>query len=618
MAGISDAIGKGVGLINIIGGSSEAFVSKATETKEQAKADIGDKIDVQKSIRSEIQVLQGMLIKVKNTSDALMNKDTSAFSQKKAFVTTTDVGNFSDYIRYTTSDDVRVDSTAHNGDTRINIAQIATRSEHIIGGLGVGFHKTNALAIDGTISLGFNGQGNIDIAVTAAQTLDQVLNNINDALVNNPNAVANADGNTLEAFLVPGDNDTAFIEVRSKKTGDNSNITFAWAPALGAAVNAMSSVNNVNGVGAIVDINGVTRHQNSNEFINAVAGVSFTALKVNSAPNQYNTIEVQEDNIKVKKMIIEFGNALNELSYFIAKNDQTSRSHLNDKYRDPYAPLESYNSSESPLRGNAVLEEAKLLWSKFTSKQLHKTGEITSIYDIGMALKPETRDDGVTFDSLVFEDESKFNKMFAENFEDVRALFITSAKITPTVGNVGEMQYITSELSKPIVSGIAGGDLDVAVTYTNGGEVEADNFIITLANGVHVQAKNSTYHAEAAKYYMISFEDTQLEGMKFAVFPKGANLEVDNFTLNYSAGIANIIRSDANQMFGEGGFYGSTIDAGKEVQSQQTRLEEELTRVTKELDTMTSKFESQYKQIAMMDVRAAIDIAMVEKLFETS
>ena len=143
---------------------------------------------------------------------------------------------------------------------------------------------------------------------------------------------------------------------------------------------------------------------------------------------------------------MKFGNALNELSYFIAKNDQTSRSHFNDKYRDPYAPLESYNSSESPLRGNAVLEEAKLLWSKFTSKQLHKTGEITSIHDIGMALKPETRDDGVTFDSLVFEDESKFNKMFAENFEDVRALFITSAKITPTVGNVGEMQYITALL----------------------------------------------------------------------------------------------------------------------------------------------------------------------------
>jgi len=259
MGGISDAIGKGVGLINIIGGSSEAFVSKATETKEQAKTEIGDKIDVQKSISSEIQVLQGMLIKVKNTSDALMNKDTSAFSQKKAFVKTTDVGKFSDYIRYTTSDDVRVDSKAHNGDTRINIAQIATRSEHIIGGLGVGFHKTNALAIDGTISLGFNDQGNIDIAVTAAQTLDQVLNNINHALVNNSNAVANADGNTLEAFLVSGDNDTAFIEVRSKKTGDNSNITFAWAPLPVAAANAMSSVNNVNGVGAIVDINGVTR-----------------------------------------------------------------------------------------------------------------------------------------------------------------------------------------------------------------------------------------------------------------------------------------------------------------------------------------------------------------------
>ena len=613
--GISDAIGKGVGLINIIGGSSEAFVSKATETKEQAKTEIGDKIDVQKSISSEIQVLQDMLKKIKNTSDALMDENTSAFSQKKAFVKTTDVGNFSDYIRYTTSDDVRVDSTAHNGDTRINIAQIATRSEQIIGGVGgAGFNKTDALAMDGTIRLNFNGQGDIDIDVTADQTLDQILNNINHALVNNPNAVANADGNALEAFLILGDNDTAFIEVRSKKTGDNSDITFSWENSL---LILMNSVNNVNGEEAIVDINGVTRHQNSNEFINAVAGVSFTALKVNSAPNQYNTIEVQEDNIKAKKMIIAFGNALNELSYFITKNDQTSRSYLNDKYRDPYAPLESYNSSESPLRGNAVLEEAKLLWSKFTSKQLHKTGEITSIYDIGMALKLETRDDGVTFDSLVFEDESKFNKMFAENFEDVRALFVTSAKITPTVGNVGEMQYVPSVFSKPIVSGIASGDLQVDVTYA-AGVVDANNFQITLADNTVVQATDATYYGGAKPYYMISFEETQLEGMKFAVFPKGANVEIDNFTLNYSAGIANIIRSDANQMFGKGGFYGSTIDAGKEVHSQQTRLEEELTRVTKDLDTMTSKLESQFQQIAMMDVRAAINIAMVEKLFETS
>ena len=106
--------------------------------------------------------------------------------------------------------------------------------------------------------------------------------------------------------------------------------------------------------------------------------------------------------------------------------------------------------------------------------------------------------------------------------------------------------------------------------------------------------------------------------MDFAVYPRGANAETDNFTVNYNAGIATIIRSDANHMFGEGGFSGSTIDAVKEVSSQKTRLEEELTRVTKDLDTMTSKLESQFQQIAMMDVRAAINIAMVEKLFETS
>ncbi|MDP4708439.1 MAG: flagellar filament capping protein FliD [Rickettsiaceae bacterium] len=617
VASLADAMGKGIGLTNIIGGSSEKFVAKATQQKELARTEITDKIEVQESKSSEMQALQGLLYNIKRTADTLMNDDTSAFTQKKAFVKTTDLGNFADYIKYTTSDDVRVDSTAHNGDTRINIEQIATRSEQIIGGVGgAGFHKTNALAMDGTIRLGFNGQGNIDIDVAADQTLDQVLVNINYALVNDGNAAANADGNTLEAFLVSGDNDTAFIEIRSKKTGGNSDITFSWE---NSQLNLMTSVNNVNGVGAIVNINGVTRHQNSNEFINVVPGVSFTALKVNSAPNQYNTIEVQEDNTKAQKMIVEFCNVLNELSYFIAKNSKSSRSHLEDKYRDPYAPLESYNSSESPLRGSAVLEEAKLLWSKFTSKQSYKTGEITSIYDVGMGLKSETREDGVTFDSLVFEDEAKFKKMFAENFEGVRALFVTSGKVTPQGGNVGEMKYIPSELSKPIVSSVVSGDLAVAVTYTNGGEVNANNFTITLANGVQVQATNSTYYGNEEKpYYIISFKGTQLEGMDFAVYPRGANAETDNFTVNYNAGIANIIRSDANHMFGEGGFSGSTIDAVKEVSSQKTRLEEELTRVTKELDEMTQKLESQFEKIAMMDVMAAIQIAMVEKMFETS
>lgn len=313
---LADAMGKGIGLTNIIGGSSEKFVAKATEQKELAKAEISDKIEVQESITSEMRTLQGVLVKIKSTADTLMNDDTSAFSQKTSFVRTTDLGSFADYIKYTTSDDIRVDSTAHNGDTRIRIEQIATRSEQIIGGAaGVGFDKTNALAVDGIIRLSFNAQGNIDIAVTADQTLDQVLANINHELINNVNAVANGDGNTLEAFLVSGDNDTAFIEVRAKKTGLNSNITFSWENA----VAEMTSVNNVNGVEAIVHVNGVTRHQSSNEFINAVPGVSFTALKVNSDANQYSTIEVQEDNTKAQKMIVEFGNALNELSYLYCK-----------------------------------------------------------------------------------------------------------------------------------------------------------------------------------------------------------------------------------------------------------------------------------------------------------
>ena len=290
---------------------------------------------------------------------------------------------------------------------------------------------------------------------------------------------------------------------------------------------------------------------------------------------------------------------------------------MNDKYADPYAELKSYNSKESSLRGNVVIEEAKLLWEKFTSKQTHKTGDITSIYDIGMGLKSETRkEDGVTFDSLVFEDEAKFEKLFAERFEDVRALFVTSAKITPQgVNNVGEVQYVPTSSSKPIVSGLMNGNVGINVTYGDGGVVNAPNFIIRLANGTEVDATESQGHGN---YYLVSFKDTALEGLTFAVYPKGAVGQNDNFTINYSAGLANIIRSDANSMFGEGGFSGSTIDASKDITSKKERLEKELTKITKELDDMTKKLEGQFEQIAMMDVMAGIQQAMIEKMFETS
>jgi flagellar capping protein FliD len=610
---MTEAMGKGVGLVNMIGGSSEKFVQKATAQKELAKTEIGDKIEVQESIASEMKSLQGLLVHIKKTADVLMNEDTSAFSQKKSSVRTNDVGKFDDYIK-----DVRVDSKAYNGDIRIEVEQVATRARYIIGGENnPGFHKTNTLGIDGNITLSLNGGANINVVVTGDQTLDQVLANIKGELVNNGN-------NTHEAFLVAGNNDTSCIEIRSKKIGAHNDIVFNFIDNnnymnyLFDDCDGIQRISNIPGVDARVSIDGQERTQSSNEFIDARPGVSFTAIKKNNA-DQHNTIDVQEDNAKAKKMIIEFGNTLNELSHFIAKNDQTSRSHLDDKYADPYAELKSYNSKESPLRGNVVIEEAKLLWEKFTSKQTHKTGDITSIYDIGMGLKSETRkEDGVTFDSLVFEDEAKFEKLFAEKFDDVRALFITSAKITPQAGNivlnVGEVQYVPTSSSKPIVSGLMNGNVGINVTYTDGA-VNAKDFKIRLANGTEVDAKESKKHDN---YYLVSFKDTALEGLTFAVYPKMAVDQTDNFTINYSAGLANIIRSDANSMFGEGGFSGLTIDASKDVTSKKERLEKELTRITKELDEMTKKLEGQFEQISMMDVMAGIQQAMIEKMFETS
>jgi len=615
---VMEAIGKGVGLANMMG-PQDKFIEKATEQQELAKSDIQDKIEVKDNKISGIQDLQRILVKIKAEANSLLSvngidKKTTSLSTQAA----PNVGAAEDYLQ-----NVHIDSSkAINGDTKIAVAQVATKAEYIMafGAAGTGFAKNDA-GLDGTISLTVNGVNARATVIAAGDSPAKIVENINQTFKNNDE--------DFEAFLINGNANTVQIQVRAKNTGLAAGaivMVYADNPAhpggaLGTDIVQQSSQA---GTDAIIHVNGAAPiTQASNTFIDPVDGISFTVAKVNAANGSpanvaygaldYNTITTKPDNSVIKKNIVTFGDSLNKLAGFIAKHEQSNRSVQNDQFADPFKAVESYADSEATLRNSAVLVEAKAIWERFTTNKVGTgaDGEITSVYDLGMALKDTQDEDGVPFQALVFEDEEKFQKAFDDNFEAVQAFFNTDVDINPHAANQGTLQFLPGTYDTPITNtSVVGKPIAIAIVYQAEGQTIQS--ATATVGGVQVQAE--TIPAAAGPGNIKFAQNSILQGLEFRVDPKAgpAIAHTDNYTITYTPGMANLILDDAREMFNDVGLGGSTVDEMGIVKEEKTKLSDELERVTKELKNMINELTAGYQQVMMMDMHMAIQGAMIE------
>lgn len=608
MPNITNAFGKGIGLSSMLG-SQDAFIKNATEQLELSKIETKDKTEIRETKLGEISQLQKILSTIKGKASLLTNPLQAGFDRKTSSTSTQDLGGAEDYIT-----NIRVDDKARVGDTKIAVQQIATASELVLASAGgVGFAKGVGLGKDGIMTLTVGGQARaIDMVI--GDTVEQIAAKINHAFT--------AGGDQFEAFLVEGDGNTAFIEVKAKNTGVGGGaIVVAYDDRLGGgnlvggAGNNLHSQSNVAGQDAIIHINGIQRTQASNKFVNVVDGLSFElsgrvngANLANAGYNNlnYNTIKVKEDHANVKKMIVDFGNSLNDLSYIIAKNEQTTRSVTQDKYADPAQLMSSYDSSDSPLRGSPLMTEAMEIWERFTTTKAGGAGDITSIYELGMGLQKATKE-GVSHDTLYFEDESIFTKKFDDDFAAVRRFFVTDTKIASHPANVSTIQYLPGEFDKQIIDpSIVGQDIHVQVDFNGAGVVTG--FTATV-NGVPIVA-NAPVHDLGNGRYNVSFaENTILNGMEFSIDPKGTLNLNENYVINYTPGIANLIQEDVKNMDGQNG---SILQEVSLIQEQVKNLSDESAKIEKDLKEFTAKLEREYQTIAQMDMMGAIQTAMIE------
>ncbi len=607
MPNITNAFGKGIGLSSMLG-SQDAFIKKATEQLELSKIETKDKTEIKETKLGEISQLQKILSTIKGKASLLTNPLQAGFDRKTSSTSTQDLGGAEDYIT-----NIRVDDKARTGDTKIAVQQIATASELVLAsGAGVGFAKGIALAKTGNMTLTVNGTPRA-VNIIATDTVEQIAEKINHAFT--------AGGDQFEAFLVEGDNNTAFLEVRAKNTGAGA-IAVAYDDGLGGVNLGGGDLHTqgvpVNGQNAIIHINGIQRTQASNKFVDVVDGLSFELSGrvnaqnlANGAPYNnlnYNTIKVKEDHANVKKMIVDFGNSLNDLSYIIAKNQQTTRSVTQDKYADPTQLMSSYDSSDSPLRGSPLMTEAMEIWERFTTTKAGGAGDITSIYELGMGLQKATKE-GVSHDTLYFEDESIFTKKFDDDFAAVRRFFVTDTKITSTPGNLATLQYLPGEFDKQIIDpSVVGQNINTDATFDGGGALTV--FTATV-NGVVLNA--DIVHNPGTGRYNVSFaEGLSLHGMEFSIDPKTAVGVVERNVINYTPGLANLIQEDARSMVSDDGLRGSTISEADLIQEQVKNLSDESAKIEKDLKEFTAKLEREYQTIAQMDMMGAIQTAMIE------
>ena len=377
MPNIMGNIANGSGLLKLVP-NKEELIKKSTKQLEVAKVETKDIINIEEKKIEEISNLQILLSKVKATAGILINE--SGFNTKSATSLTQEtVGVAADYIT-----NIRVDEAASVGEIKIAVTQIAKIAKIVLASAaGIGFNSVAALGKTGNITLNVGGNARI-IPIIASDTITQLVANINTKFANNSDA--------FMALLVKGDNNTSFIEVKAKNSGAG-NITVAYDNGLGGPLGGgnLFTQNSEAGTDAIVYIDGIPRTQSSNNFINPVAGLSFELTdKINSANAanvaygglKYNTIKVSIDHSSVKKMITNFGDSINELSFFIAKNKQSIRSYKEDESPlDPSKPLPSYAGSGSPLYGSSLLREAESILMQFTTTKISAPGDIKSIYD---------------------------------------------------------------------------------------------------------------------------------------------------------------------------------------------------------------------------------------------
>jgi hypothetical protein len=611
MASVIDALGNSL-FTNTV--PVEKMVKKFEQESANASKEIKDKIDIKEKKLTELAKLQSIIVSVKNAANAIADPLSNNINSKSSSILTQEPGlSGNDFLK-----NVKVDNTAIGGQTNVAVAQIATSSDLILrtGAANTGFSGAGSLNLDGTLRLTLAGTA-VDTNIVATDSFDDILKNININILSG--------NHQFEAFKLQGSGNTAFFGIRAKNTGATSSIAFNYTNniQMGSQTQATTIGQHslTNGVNSDVYINGVRHQQESNKFANVVPGTSFEVIKANNLINPNNTssyanlykttISISEDRTAIKKLVADFGDALNNLSYIVAKNSKSSKSISDIKFSDPTSDFGSFSDSNSPLRNSGLLSDVQDILNKLFIARPGVNGNIHSFSDLGFGSKTESKNgDDFEYPALYFQDKNKFEKAFDDNFAELFDFLVTNTKITPANGNTGYIQYIPLDSAKAITdTSIIGQNINLSVTYNNSSAVTG------VAVTLHGQVINGIItHDTNSGRYNISFKDTKLDGIEFSIDPNGTTNKTENSTIRYYTGIINEIRENARDIISDDGKSGLSVIEGGKIQARIKSDKDELSATELEFKKSIDNIREIETTLAMMEQQTNLLFATLEAI----
>jgi flagellar hook-associated protein 2 len=281
---------------------------------------------------------------------------------------------------------VTPDKTASNDIYSIQINQLA-KGSRLVSDITSFFSRDEVVTSSGGKLTLTAGDQKLELNVKPDTTLSQL------------RELINSEGKDfgVSANLVDDGDGHMFFTITSTKTGagntlsiDSSNLTLDSA-ALGGFFPGMSVPAGGEAQDALITVDGIRVRSDSNDFEDAIAGLTIKALDVSKEPEK---VQIGYNKEKVESTIQGFVSSYNELITVFKQN----------------------TAKGAVLNGNSMIRNlSSSLAGDLMSNHSSEGSPFTSIFDVGV----EFLDNGT-----LRYDSDKFNRAVETDFDGVAALFI--------------------------------------------------------------------------------------------------------------------------------------------------------------------------------------------------
>lgn len=484
-AGVSTSSGVSYITSTASGLDTDALIEAAVEQKTARADTIDAKVTANEAKIAAYEELQTLVAAVSDAIEGLALPAYSSLGSENSFDSRS--ASLSSSSGDTVSGlAVDVTSEAITGDYEIEVVQLA-QAMKVSASSG---SSTDAIGVEGVLSLGVEDEEAVEITVTSTMTLSDLAKAIN----------AQSDTTGVQASLITLDSSTVQLVLSATDTnqtivvssvsGDDVAQTIGLTDETGAFANILREAQP-----SIITVDGATVTRDTNELTDVIEGIS---LSLSGISDGAVTLTVSTDSSEVKTAITDFIDAYNALKQYIL--DQSAVS------SDGGADEDAVLFADSVMRMlNSTLQ------TLINSGSDAASDDITMFSDMGITWTSEGM--------LELSDETALNDAILSNLDAIESFF--------------ETDFTTSDSNLKMLANDTTSSLEFTLTI-----VTDETGAITSAAA---DGDASAFTVSGSR--LIGAEGTIYEGLSFTLSPATAG----DISVSIQQGFANLLTQTLTQ-----------------------------------------------------------------------